>query len=402
MTNSFSESFLRVNLLIIGAMIDETTAIYIHVPFCRVRCTYCDFVTYAGKGRLIPDYFAAIRRELELHAPFVTGTIPSIYFGGGTPSFAPVEEIAGVTDLIRHRFSVSPDAEVTFEMNPCDVTKEKAEGLYACGINRISLGMQSAIPEELKAMGRKHDHEQTARAVELLRSAGFGNISLDLIYGYPGQTPASWQRSLESALALGPQHLSMYALQVEEGSILERLVSAGKVSLPSDDLTVDLYEQGNAFLKDHGFEHYEISNWAAAPEYESRHNRQYWLDLPYVGIGAGAHGCGENGRTENTDSIEDYISRMNGAGDRFAAAETVVPRTERVKMQDTMMLGLRLLNDGITPERFRNRFGKDFEEVFARELRHLRRKELILPGETVRLNEKHVPVANQAFMEFVD
>lgn len=379
------------------------TAIYIHIPFCRTRCAYCDFVTYTGKDGLMASYVSAVKSELRRHAAFVRDTVPSVYFGGGTPSRLSVSEVGGILTVIRENYTLADDAEITFEMNPCDVTGEKAQGLAAAGINRVSLGVQSAVPGELKSMNRRHTREQTIEAVEILRKAGIENITLDLIYGYPGQMPDSWQVSLEAALSLRPRHLSMYALNVEEGSILARQVAMGKVTLPSDDLTVALYEQGNTFLREHGFEHYEISNWAAAPEYESRHNRQYWLNREYLGIGAGAHGYFEHLRTENTGSIEDYIQKMKDSPDRYAAAVERAPQDETIEMQNTMMLGLRLLREGISVERFTERFGKDPHEVFRKELRRLKQKSLITEDEgIIRLCEKMVPVANQAFMEFVD
>ncbi len=379
-------------------------SVYIHIPFCKARCFYCDFNTYAGKERLLPDYCAALREEINRQRGLETEPVHSVYFGGGTPSRLPVDEVAAVMDALREVFRLTDDAEVTFELNPCDVTAAYAEGLRGTGVNRVSLGMQSADPDELKLMGRRHTPEQVGEAVRTLRAAGFANISLDLIYGYPTQTIESWEHSLRTACSFGIEHISMYALNVEEGSALFRQLAAGKLTLPTDDLTVSMYEFAADFLAANGFDHYEISNWARDPRYESRHNKQYWLVAPYYGFGAGAHGWIDRERIRNTAGIADYIAAVRDNSGRFPAAAERIPQDRRTETQDVMMLGLRMLHEGITPERFEERFGEDMNEVFHRELRHLNQKRLILTDASGRitLDPAKVPVANQAFIEFVD
>ncbi len=379
-------------------------SVYIHIPFCKVRCSYCDFNTYAGKERLLPDYCAALREEISRQRGFESEVLRSVYFGGGTPSRLPRDEVAAMMDTLRQVFILTDETEITFEMNPCDVTTEYAEALRETGINRLSLGMQSANPAELKLMGRRHTPQQVEAAIHTLRTAGFGNISLDLIYGYPTQTLESWSHSLRTACSYGIEHISMYALNVEEGSILHRQLTSGKLTLPDDDLTVSMYEYAAGFLEESGYDHYEISNWAREPRYESRHNQQYWLVAPYYGFGAGAHAWIARQRIRNAAGIADYITAVREHSGRFPAAVETLPQDRRTEMQDVMMLGLRMLHEGITPERFAERFGADMNVVFRRELRRLNQKRLIRtdPAGRITLDPAKVPVANQAFIEFVD
>ena len=389
--------------VIIRAM-DPALSIYIHIPFCRTRCFYCDFNTFAGKERLIPDYAAALCSEIRRQKLRADMPVHSVYFGGGTPSQLGIADVKAIMDAVRDTFDLRSDAEITFECNPCDVTAEYAEGLSGTGINRVSLGMQSADPGELKLMGRRHTPGQTAASVQTLRAAGIGNISLDLIYGYPGQTQESWAGSVRSAISLDVQHISLYALSVEEGSALKRQLASGKLILPDEDAVVAMYEYAAETLAEHGFRHYEISNWAVDEAHESRHNKQYWFVRPYYGFGAGAHGWIEARRIRNSGRIEDYIRAVNGSDERFPAAAEIEPQDRRTEMQDVMMLGLRMLQEGITEDRFRERFGEDMRAVFHREISHMERKELVrwMPDGRLLLAPDKVMVANQAFIEFVD
>ncbi|MBQ6502865.1 MAG: radical SAM family heme chaperone HemW [Flexilinea sp.] len=383
---------------------DSVYSVYIHVPFCRTRCFYCDFNTFAGKDYLIPDYVNALCSEITRQKPYADVPVHSVYFGGGTPSRLSIADVTRIMETVRGTFRLTLDAEITFECNPCDVTAEYARGLADLGINRVSLGMQSAVPEELKRMGRRHTLEQTAEAIETLRSAGIRNINVDLIYGYPGQNMESWERSVRTAIELCVQHVSLYALSVEEGSALRKQLEMGRLTLPEEDVTVSMYELAARMLSDHGFRHYEISNWAVDEAYESRHNKQYWFVQPYYGFGAGAHGWINDRRIRNEGSIEAYIRKVNTSGERFPAAAENIPQDSHIEMQDVMMLGLRMLHEGITEQRFRERFGEEMRDVFCRELRHLERKNLVrwTPGGRLQLAPDKVMVANQAFIEFVD
>lgn len=379
-------------------------SLYIHIPFCRTRCFYCDFNTFAGREKLIPSYVSALCSEITRQKPYADKPVHSVYFGGGTPSRLDISDIKKIMQAVRDTFPLTDDAEITYEMNPCDVTADYAAALVSLEINRVSLGMQSSNPDELKLMGRRHTPEQTVQAVETLRKAGLRNISLDLIYGYPGQMLESWKQSVHAAIGLGVQNVSLYALSVEEGSALRRQLEMGKLALPDEDLTVAMYELAARILAENGFCHYEISNWAVDEAHESRHNKQYWFVRPYYGFGAGAHGWIDAQRIRNAGGIEKYIQMVNGSDARFPASVEIIPQERHVEMQDVMMLGLRMLHEGISEERFRERFGEDMRTVFHREIRHLERKNLVrwAPDGRLLLAPDKVMVANQAFIEFVD
>ncbi len=387
---------------------DNHLSLYLHIPFCASRCSYCDFNTYAGKENLIPDYIKAIQKELRINRQMLVLNEPvhSIYLGGGTPSLLQAGEISVILQSIREMFNVNADAEITIEMNPGDVNKELAAQLAHTGVNRVSLGMQSSDARELKLMGRRHSPEQTLAAVEALKSAGITNFSLDLIYGYPEQTMESWQRSLQTALSCSPAHISLYALSVEEDTPLQKKIERGLLPEPDDDLTEEMYRTAEDILANHGFLHYEISNWARTAEKQSRHNNQYWLTDPYLGLGAGAHGNVHHVRTRNHGAIEDYLEAMQAPKNRltgFPAAAEVIPQTELMEMQDFVILGLRLLQTGVSQERFERRFGVTLNEIFHYQIDRLIDQGLIIYGPDGRLllPEASLFISNRIFREFV-
>lgn len=387
---------------------DEPLSLYLHIPFCTSRCTYCDFNSFAGMKALIPEYVDALKQEIRINRDLLLPPNPvhSIYFGGGTPSIMESEEISSVLQTIREVFSVQEDVEITLEMNPGDADSEYIDQLKLAGINRISLGMQSVNPDELKLMGRRHTPEKSMEAAELLKSAGLHNFSLDLIYGFPTQTMNSWQASLQTAVSLNPAHISLYALSIEEGTFLQKRINEGKLLPADEDITVEMYHYAEAFLEEKGFIHYEISNWAQDLKYQSRHNTQYWLTQSYLGLGAGAHGNIDHVRTINTNSIQEYLENMQLAKENkfiFPAANEIIPQTELMEMQDFVMLGLRLLQTGAEPDRFRERFGVDIDEVFHHEIENLLRRKLIEYGKNnqLLLKKESILISNQVFIEFV-
>ena len=264
-----------------------TLALYIHVPFCETKCSYCNFNTYERIERLIPGYLEAVKREAAywggaLERP-ATG---SVFFGGGTPSWLPPAELAGVLDVVRRVFRVEKGAEITAEVNPGDAAARSLAVWREAGINRLSFGVQSLRDDELTLLTRRHSAREAVDAVARAREAGFDNVSVDLIYGLPRQTVAQWEESLEGAAALGMEHLSLYALGVEEGTPLHRDVEAGRVPAPDPDLAAEMYELAERRLAEAGYEHYEISNWAK-PGRASRHNLAYWGERSLCGTGAG-------------------------------------------------------------------------------------------------------------------
>lgn len=390
-------------------------SLYIHIPFCRHRCAYCDFNTYAGQESLIPAYLKALQAEIEqvavkLNFPHEIGTI---FLGGGTPSYLPVEGLREILNTCRRVFPIRDDCEISIEANPGTVHREGLSELRRAGFNRISMGMQSANIHELRLLEREHDPIAVIRAVASARLAGFENLNLDLIFGIPGQTMDSWKKSIHFALNLKPDHLSLYALMIEHGTPFKKWVERGLINVPDDDLAADQYEYACQILEEAGFEHYEISNWALKTGDRSKmcqHNLQYWRYLPYIGVGAGAHGFLENHRMVNVRGIKVYIDRMKFPADMpfpaSSAAEQVGELDLWTQMQEKMMVSLRLLNEGVEAASFAQRFGVELEEVFGDQIARLTRQGLLewagsSDQRRLRLTQQAWLLANRVFREFV-
>jgi putative oxygen-independent coproporphyrinogen III oxidase len=327
--------------------------VYVHVPFCTVRCGYCDFNTYTASelgtapGASRADYADAVRRELDLAADVLGSPPPvsSVFFGGGTPTLLPPADLTGIVAAVADRWGLAPDAEVTSEANPDSVDAESLAALRAGGINRISFGMQSAEPEVLATLDRTHDPARVPAVVAAARAAGFDQVSLDLIYGTPGETLEQWRRSIEAALAMEPDHVSAYALVVEPGTALERRVRRGELPAPDDDDLADKYALADELLGRAGYAWYEISNWARRPEARCRHNRLYWTGGHWWGFGPGAHSHVGGVRWWNVKHPAAYAARL-AAGDSPAhARETLgveTRRLERVLLESRLSDGLEL------------------------------------------------------------
>ena len=368
-------------------------AVYVHIPFCTVKCGYCDFNAYAGLDPLKGAYHAALLAEIAGWADVLAGrSIASVSFGGGTPGESPAEDIGAVVAMVARFGLLTPDAEVSLEANPGTTTLPYLQGLRAAGLNRISFGAQSFDPAELRFLDRIHSPEATAASVALARAAGFRNVSLDLIYGLPDQAPASWEASLRAAIALQPDHISCYALTVEEGTPLARDVAAGRVQPLDGDEVATMYECAVRLLADAGFEQYEISNWAR-PGHESRHNRTYWTDGEYLGLGAGAHGYLGGVRYENIAHPRTYIEAVTRQGPQIAGAvrpkvaEAYMP-SRRIAMFDWLETAFRLL-DGFELAAFEARFGVSVAEVAGPALDRCREAGLVeYAGDRVRLTRR--------------
>jgi oxygen-independent coproporphyrinogen-3 oxidase len=356
-------------------------AVYVHIPFCTVKCGYCDFNAYAGMHNLAGRYAAALVAEVDSWAGVLAGRhISSVFFGGGTPSEVPAAHIARVLESLARRAPLLPGAEVSLEANPGTVSLEQLCGLRLAGVTRLSLGAQSFDPAELAFLDRIHSPEASAAAVRLAREAGFESVSLDLIFGLPGQTPAQWERSLQQAIALAPDHVSIYALTVEEGTPLERRVRSGEVAPLDPDTVAEQYELATDVLARAGFEQYEISNWAR-PGHQSQHNRAYWTDREYLGVGAGAHGYLGGERYENAAHPRAYIEAVNRGGSAVARRE---PRDTLVEMGDWLSLRLRLL-EGFGSREFEARFGTPLTSVVGEALDRCRAAGLMESSEPIRL-----------------
>jgi oxygen-independent coproporphyrinogen-3 oxidase len=392
-------------------------SLYLHIPFCRVRCAYCDFNTFAGLEDLIPRYMRALTDEVRQVAAGLRAaqgeegdalSLHTIYLGGGTPSLVPLPDLRSLLREIREGFAVASDAEVTMEANPGTVDAAYLEGLRELGVNRLSLGVQSADPRELAKLDRLHTFEQAGETVGQARLAGFDNLNLDLIYGLPGQAIDSWMRTLESSLGLLPDHLSLYALTLEEGTPMHRRVQRGDLPAPDGDLAADMYEYAARALRTAGFVHYEISNWCkrGVPPRACLHNLQYWRNLPYLGMGAGAHGFALGWRYANLRSPQDYIDRISSGASQaapFSAALAERTRVDRpTEERDMLLLGLRLVEEGVGLGAFQARFGRSLMDAFGSEVDQLCRQGLLeLLPDRIRLTPRAYLVANQVFLHFV-
>ncbi len=344
-------------------------AVYVHIPFCTVKCGYCDFNAYAGMDALKGDYAAAVERELAGYVAVLHHhRVISIGFGGGTPGEMDPRQIAAIVVAVRASAPVDPGAEVSMEANPGTSTLEQLTGFRRAGVTRISFGVQSFDAAELAFLDRIHSPEAAAVSVALGRAAGFDSVGLDLIYGLPGQDPAAWQRSLECAIALGPDHISAYALTVEDGTTLGRRVREGDVAAPDPDAAAEMYDLASHILAAAGYRQYEISNWAR-PGHESRHNQVYWTDGDYLGIGAGAHGYLDGERYENIAHPRAYVAAIAAATDvstRPAVANAYRP-SPQMAMADWFMLALRRM-EGFAPAAFEAKFGVSIDSVLGRTL----------------------------------
>lgn len=339
----------------------DKLGIYIHIPFCRSKCDYCDFYSLAGREDQMDRYQKALLAHLKETAPLAQGyPVDSIYFGGGTPSYYGAKRIKELLAHLSKLFQVEKDAEITVECNPDSVDLKSLRILRKAGVNRLSMGMQSAQEEELRAIHRIHTPQQTNQAVEAARKAKFTNLSLDLIYGLPGQTMESWKATVEHALSLIPQHLSCYGLKVEEGTPLARRVAEGEV-LPNDDQQADLYLWTVGRLERAGLPQYEISNFAK-PGYESRHNLRYWLTRPYIGFGPGAHSDFGGRRYSFVRDLDAYIRGVLEGGDIIDSSE-LIPQRERCG--EYLMLRLRTVQ-GVDGREYRHTYFMDFAPLEAR------------------------------------
>ncbi len=389
----------------------ETCALYLHIPFCRHRCAYCDFNTYAGLDALIPEYARALQREIrflgEQAAPPLR--VATVFFGGGTPSLLPLNALEGVFRAIREAFPLDAEAEISLEANPGTVDLPYLRGLRALGVNRLSFGVQSANPAELRLLERIHDYPQAIQAVTWARQAGFENINLDLIFGLPGQRPADWRRSLELALGLRPEHLALYALTLEHGTPMQHWVGRGLLPAPDPDLAAEMYEWAAARLAREGYVQYEISNWARGERYACRHNLRYWRGEPYLGLGAGAHGYVPGLRTVTARAPRAYIRRMDTpptrppAFPRTPATVEVRRLTPAEEMGEYMMMGLRLTREGVSAARFAARFGASLQAVYGVQIARLTALGLLewADADRLRLTPRARLLGNRVFVEFV-
>lgn len=372
---------------------------YVHIPFCVKKCAYCDFNSYSGyTDNSVSRYVSALETDIRRANSAQSEPIDTIFFGGGTPTAIPAHDQARLLRAVLDTLPVTQNAEITTEANPGTMDTAHLDILRNAGFNRISFGVQSFDAGLLKTLDRIHGPEEAKRAVQSARAAGFDNVSIDLMFALPRQSLAQWQDTLAQALEMGTEHLSLYALIVEEGTGFYTLQQKGRLLLPSDDLAADMYALAQETAKAHGFGQYETSNFAQ-PGRECRHNLHYWRNEPYHGFGCGAASYLNGTRRMALKSPALYADTITRGEDITLSCETL---TRQETMAETMMLGLRLTEEGVPCQRFRARFGEDPRLVYAEELETFQQRGLLeVTDERIRLTPHGVFLSSEVLMAFV-
>lgn len=375
--------------------------LYLHIPFCRQKCPYCAFISHPGNEPEIEAYVGLLLDELRIAAmEFRPGPIDSVYFGGGTPSLLAPDQVSRILDRVAQHLDPVPDVEVTLEANPGTVSREQLAELRAAGVNRLSFGVQSFDDRMLKLLGRMHSGHQARGAFDDARSAGFANIGIDLIHALPGQTPDMWVHDLRGALLLGPEHLSVYGLTLEEGTPFALRYNDND-DMPDSDLAADMFEAADELLTGAGYEHYEIANYAR-PGFRSRHNSGYWRRDGYLGLGVAAHSFIRQGaygiRFSNPTGPETYAACVKNGQIPCCSAS---PLSRADALSEFMFLGLRMA-EGVTFAAFEECFGASLQACFAPALQKLSAAGLISrDAQGIRLTRRGMLLSNQVFSMFL-
>lgn len=356
----------------------------------------------------MPAYVDALCKELEyVSRQNPHQSVHTLFFGGGTPSLVSPQRYRLIFQTLKRRFALNAHAEISLEANPNDLSLNYLRELRQLGFNRLSIGMQSASTKVLQLFDRRHDLQMTVEALACARQAGFDNVNLDVIFGSPGESPNDWKATVDALRSLAPEHISMYGLELKGGTALRLRVDAGEIPAPDEDLFADMYEYAAERLALDGYVQYEISNWCR-PNRECRHNLQYWRNLPYVGLGAGAHGFAGGCRYSTMTSPQRYIAALNGA-DAAAPVFPLTPAVARANKVDaaddlyeTIMMGLRLTREGIDRPRFKRRFGQDFVEMFPTAIAKFQSAGLLkVKDDRVHLSDSGRLLSNAVIRELV-
>ncbi|MFC2014598.1 radical SAM family heme chaperone HemW [Chloroflexota bacterium] len=371
-------------------------ALYVHVPFCRHKCPYCSFVSYDYRETDIPLYLSALNNELIRRAG--GERIRSIYFGGGTPSLLSAKYVGEIISAISSLFTLDEAVEITIEANPGTINRAYLTAIRKLGVNRLSLGVQSLNDRELALLGRIHTVAEARDAVQHARATKFDNLSIDLIYGLPGQTLLDWQYSLEEAITMRPEHLSLYSLTLDEETPMGRSVSEGSLTELDPDVIADHYEMAEDLLAAHGYIHYEISNWAIAG-HECRHNLTYWRNLPYLGVGVAAHSCLDGHRFANTKSLDKYLAAFSGKSVLMPELDEEI--NPELKLAETVILGLRLC-EGINLDDIHRCFGIDILVHYRQQVEEMVDSGLLeRANEHIKLTRRGRLLSNEVFWRFL-
>lgn len=377
--------------------------LYIHIPYCRQKCRYCDFASWAGQDSTMPAYVDALLREADAMAPYAKdATIQTVFIGGGTPSILPAELLAKLLQGLRERFDIPAGIEFTSEANPGTLTPNWLEAAIFGGVNRLSMGMQAYQPELLKTLGRIHNHADVVDSVCLSRSMGINNLSVDLMFGLPGQTPDMWLESLDAALSLGVEHMSCYGLIPEDGTPLKRDLDAGRLVLPEEEDERRMYDDTLRILAENGYQQYEISNFAK-PGRECRHNVGYWTRVPYIGLGASAASMlnTKSGglRLTNPASIRDYIAMANAQAWRRRDRVSLMPSDAQF---ESLMLGLRMTR-GVSEADFEAMHGLTLDAYCGDILRQQEKRGLLVHRDGFwALTRRGMDVQNAILVEILE
>ena len=391
--------------------------LYVHVPFCKTKCPYCDFNTYQGIDDLMGPFLPALTTEIDCWGKTLARPrVKSVFFGGGTPSYLPAGYIEQILVSILASFQVDADAEITIEANPGDLDAAACAGILGQGVNRLSIGVQSLDNSLLHLLGRRHLASEAIQAFQTARQAGFDNVNLDLMYGLPSQSMDQWRQTLDSLVGLAPEHISLYALTIEEGTPMHRWAQEGKIPEPDPDLAADMYQYARESLAAAGYHHYEISNWSL-PGRGCDHNLVYWQNGPYLGVGPGAHSRLGDYRFWTVLSPRDYLSKTTAWADADVRpiAELIEPVLQAVSTvggwehisletacSETMFLGLRLL-DGLDLSDASTLMGVDLAKKYRTPIKECIQLGLLeQSGTCLRLTEPAYLVANQAFTRFLE
>ena len=391
---------------------NKELGLYIHIPFCHTKCTYCDFNTYSGLENLIDDFSESIYKEINFWGIREFYKVDTIFIGGGTPSYVDTEIIKNILNKISDNFLLSKKPEITLEINPEDVSEKKALEWKEIGINRCSLGVQSLVNSELKILNRRHDSEKAIEAINIL-SKIFNNISVDLIYGLPLQTKDSYIETLKKIISQDINHISCYSLQVEKGTVLDQQVNTNKINVANDDLSAEMYKITQKILFENDFENYEISNWSKQNKL-SQHNLKYWTMKPYIGIGPGSHSYIDNKRFSIIKSPKKYVDFFKKPITNISSIREKIlylrennfldvyeKQLRENEILEFLMLNLRL-RDGININNFKKRFDLDFEDLYLSKLDYFIKENIIFKKEdSYILSEKGKLFANEVANNFV-
>lgn len=380
-------------------VIMQELGLYVHIPFCKQKCYYCDFCSYPDKLSLQNQYINSIMKEIESIENKENYMIKTIYIGGGTPSIINPYLIEKLLNKIKGEFCVLDESEITIEVNPGTITEEKLNIYKKSGINRLSIGLQSTNDNLLKEIGRIHNYKDFENTFELARMTGFSNINVDLMIGLPNQCLDDVIKSLENLIDKSPEHISVYSLIVEEGTPIDKLINLGKLNLPDEDLERSMYKSVKEILEQNGYNQYEISNFAKK-SYESKHNMDCWNQNEYIGLGAAAHSYLNSTRYSNTNNIEEYIKNIEM--DNYQKNITIHEnQTKEDMMREYMIIGLRKI-EGISIKKFKQKFNENPLNVFKQEINKMQDLKLLQKTEeTIKLTLKGIDFANIVWEEFI-